>query len=90
MKKYPENSVYYVSFDIDAIDPGFAPGTGTPESFGLTPLEMRELFKEIFTKLNVQAMDLVEISPKLDVNDITSWLGLKLLYEIFYYKFHKE
>jgi len=48
---------------------------------------MREFFKEVFTNLNVMAMDLVEISPLLDVNDITSWLGLKLLYEIFYQKF---
>ena len=84
---HSNKAVYYVSFDIDAVDPGFAPGTGTPESFGLTPLEIRELFEEIFTKLNVLAMDIVEISPKLDVNNITSWLGLKLLYEIFYYKF---
>ena len=59
----------------------------TPESFGLTPLEMRSFLKEVFLNLNVQAMDLVEISPSLDINDITSWLGLKLLYEVFYYKF---
>lgn len=84
---HTNKAVYYVSFDIDAVDPGFAPGTGTPESFGLTPLEVRELFEEIFTNLNVCAMDMVEISPALDVNNITSWLGLKILYEIFYYKF---
>ena len=85
--KHDDKAVYYISFDIDAIDPGFAPGTGTPESFGLTPLEMRAFFEEVFTNLNVKAMDLVEISPLLDVNNITSWLGLKLLYEIFYQKF---
>lgn len=84
---HDEKAVYYVSFDIDAIDPAYAPGTGTPESFGLTPLEMRSFLKEVFLNLNVQAMDLVEISPSLDINDITSWLGLKLLYEVFYYKF---
>ena len=86
-QKYGDNAVYYVSFDIDIIDPAYAPGTGTPETFGLTPIQVRELFFEIFTKLNVQAMDIVEISPTLDINDITSWLGLKLLYEIIYYKF---
>lgn len=85
--KYNDDAVYYVSFDIDAIDPGFAPGTGTPESFGLTPIEIRNLFEEIFTTLDVKAMDIVEISPSLDINDITSWLGLKLLYEIIYQKF---
>lgn len=85
--KYNDNAVYYLSFDIDAIDPGFAPGTGTPESFGLTPIEIRSLFEEMFTTLDIKAMDLVEISPSLDVNDITSWLGLKLIYEIIYQKF---
>mgnify|MGYP003289594022 CR=1 FL=1 len=82
-----DDAAYYISFDIDAIDPSFAPGTGTPESFGLTPLELRGFFSEIFANVNVFAMDLVEISPSLDVNDITSWLGLKMLYEIFYFKF---
>lgn len=86
-RQYSDNAVYYVSFDIDAVDPGFAPGTGTPETFGLSPMEMRNLFEEIFTNLDVKAMDLVEISPSLDINDITSWLGLKLLYEILYQKF---
>ena len=86
-EKHDEKAIYYLSFDIDAIDPSYAPGTGTPETFGLTPLQMREFFEEIFTNLNVMAMDLVEISPLLDINDITSWLGLKLLYEIFYQKF---
>lgn len=87
--KYGDDAVFYLSFDIDAIDPGFAPGTGTPESFGLTPLEMRNLFIELYTNLDIKAMDIVEIAPKLDVNDITSWLGLKLLYEIIYYNFKK-
>ena len=86
-EKHDKKAVYYLSFGIDAIDPSYAPVTGTPEAFGLTPLQMREFFKEVFTNLNVMAMDLVEISPLLDVNDITSWLGLKLLYEIFYQKF---
>ena len=85
--KYDDNAVYYVSFDIDIIDPGYCPGTGTPETFGLTPLEVRELFKEIFTNLDVKALDIVEVSPNLDVNDITSWVALKMLYEIIYFKF---
>ena len=38
----------------------------------------------IFKNLNVQAFDIVEVSPKLDSNDITSWLALKTLYEVFY------
>lgn len=85
--KYDDNAVYYVSFDIDIIDPGYAPGTGTPETFGLTPLEVRDLFKEIFLNLDVKAMDIVEVSPNLDINDVTSWVALKMLYEIIYFKF---
>jgi len=85
--KYDDNAVYYVSFDIDIIDPGYAPGTGTPETFGLTPLEVRELFKEIFLNLDVKAMDIVEVSPNLDINDVTSWVALKMLYEIIYFNF---
>ncbi len=88
--RYDDNAVYYLSFDIDIIDPSFAPGTGTPETFGLTPLEVRSLLKELFQQLDIRAMDLVEISPKLDCNDITSWLGLKLIYEIIYQKFIKN
>lgn len=89
-KKHPNKAVYYLSFDIDIIDPSYAPGTGTPESFGLTPLDMNNLLTALFNNLDIKAMDLVEIAPSLDVNDITSWLGLKLLYEIFYQKFNKE
>ncbi len=73
----------YVSFDIDAVDPSFAPGTGTPEAFGLQSSYVLSLLKGIFASLPVKALDLVEISPPADVNDITSWLGLKYLLEIF-------
>ena len=85
--KYADDAVYYVSWDIDIIDPGYAPGTGTPETFGLTPLEVKDLFKEIFLNLDVRAMDIVEVAPNLDANDVTSWVALKMLYEIIYYKF---
>lgn len=81
-QRYDENTVYYLSFDIDILDPSYAPGTGTPETFGLTPLDLRLLLREMFQELNIKAMDLVEISPKLDCNNITSWVGLKLIYEI--------
>ena len=78
----PEYEVY-VSYDIDANDPAFAPGTGTPEAFGLTDFETVAFAAGLVANLNVTCMDLVEIAPPLDVNNITSWLGLKTLYEIF-------
>ena len=74
----------HLSFDIDMVDPSYAPGTGTPEHFGVESKKALELILNIIKNFNCQTMDIVEISPILDVNDVTSWLGLKILYEIFY------
>lgn len=74
----------YLSYDIDANDPSFAPGTGTPEAFGLTSLETLAIVTGLIGNLNVTCMDFVEIAPPLDVNNVTSWLGLKTLYEVFH------
>lgn len=82
-EKFNEEYLIYLSYDIDANDPSFAPGTGTPEPFGLHSLDVLNIILYIVRELNVLAMDLVEIAPPLDCNDITSWLGLKTLYEIF-------
>ena len=73
----------HLSLDIDMFDPAYAPGTGTPEHFGVESRKGLALIEAIITNLKVTSMDLVEISPALDVNDVTSWLGLKILYEIF-------
>lgn len=73
----------YFSYDIDANDPAYAPGTGTPEAFGLTNFETVAIATGLIANFNVTCMDLVEIAPPLDVNNITSWLGLKTLYEVF-------
>lgn len=79
-----EKYAIYVSYDIDVNDPAFAPGTGTPEAFGLQSNETLTLLLSLTALKNTYALDLVEISPPLDTNDITSWLALKTLYEIFY------
>lgn len=81
--KDPKYEIYF-SYDIDANDPAYAPGTGTPEHFGLTNFETVGIATGLIANLNVTCMDLVEIAPPLDVNNITSWLGLKTLYEIFH------
>lgn len=83
-KKYKDEKYeIYLSYDIDANDPAYAPGTGTPEAFGLTNFETMEIIVGLIKNLNITTMDMVEIAPPLDVNNITSWLGLKTLYEIF-------
>ena len=74
----------YISYDIDANDPSFAPGTGTPEAFGLKSIDVLNLIIGLISHLNVTTMDFVEIAPPLDANNITSWLALKTMYEIFH------
>lgn len=85
--KYSDDKyVIYLSYDIDANDPSFAPGTGTPEPFGLNNMLVIEIIVGIIRNLDVRAMDLVEVSPKLDSNNITSYLTIKSLYEVLYEK----
>ena len=74
----------YFSYDIDANDPAYAPGTGTPEAFGLTNFETVAILNGLIANLNVTCLDIVEVAPPLDVNNITSWLALKSLYEVFH------
>ena len=88
--KNNENHLIYLSYDIDANDPSFAPGTGTPEAFGLNSIELLNFIKELFINLPIKVMDIVEVSPVLDNNDITSWLALKTIYEILGILTHKN
>lgn len=80
-KKASDDYCVYISFDIDSLDSGYAPGTGTPETCGLTPMTIRKILRHLAKFKNIKCIDLVEIAPPLDVNDVTSWCGLKLIYE---------
>lgn len=80
----------YLSVDIDVLDPAYAPGTGTPEAGGLSSRRLINIIRKLVQQLPIKAMDLVEISPPRDVNDITSWAGLKLLLEVFSIKGKKK
>ncbi|TDR90438.1 agmatinase [Enterovirga rhinocerotis] len=71
----------YLSFDIDALDPAYAPGTGTPEIGGLTSYEAQRLVRGL-GPLDLVAADLVEVSPPLDVADLTALTGASLLWEM--------
>ncbi len=73
----------YVSLDIDALDPAYAPGTGTPEAAGVSTRDLLRLLEAVFRMLPVRAFDLVEVSPPLDPSDMTSFAAIKILYEIF-------
>lgn len=83
INKYHNYDNVYLSVDIDNLDPSYAPGTGTPEPGGLSSYELMELVKALVMKLNINTMDVVEVAPPLDVNNITSWAALKLIYEVF-------
>lgn len=71
----------WLSFDIDSVDPAFAPGTGTPEPGGLLP---REVFKmvRLAAREGLQGMEVVEVSPPYDVADITALLGGRVIMDV--------
>lgn len=70
----------YLTFDVDAIDPAFAPGTGTPVPGGLSSREAIALLRGL-AGINLIGMDLVEVAPSLDHADVTCHLAAQLLYE---------
>ena len=73
----------YLSFDIDSLDPGFAPGTGTPEIGGLTPIQALEIIRGC-RGLNLVGADLVEVSPPYDPQGNTALLAANLLYDMLW------
>ena len=71
----------YVSYDIDFVDPTFAPGTGTPEvggPNGFQALQVARLLKNV----NIRGADLVEVSPPFDASGGTAFLGVSIMFEI--------
>lgn len=74
-------SPVYLTFDIDALDPVFAPGTGTPEIGGITTFEAQQLLRGL-RGLNFIGADLVEVSPPLDPSGNTALTGATLMYEM--------
>lgn len=76
----------YISIDIDAIDPSFAPGVGNPEPLGLYPTEIMNTIDLItsLAKNRIIGLDLVEVNPLVDVNDITSFLAAKIIQETIF------
>jgi len=71
----------YLSFDIDGLDPAFAPGTGTPEIGGLTIWQALEIIRGC-RGLNIVGADLVEVSPPYDLTGNTALVGANLLFEM--------
>jgi agmatinase len=70
----------YLTFDIDALDPAFAPGTGTPEIGGLATWQAQAILRAL-DGLQFVGMDLVEVAPAYDVAEITALAGATLVWE---------
>ena len=71
----------YISFDVDGIDPAFAPGTGTPEVGGLTPREALAILRGL-AGIDVIGGDVVEVAPPFDASGTTALVGATMMYEI--------
>ncbi|MBP6021045.1 MAG: agmatinase [Candidatus Methanomethylophilaceae archaeon] len=85
-----ENERIYLSIDIDGIDPAYAPGTGTPEPFGITPMDVKKTINLIGGRL--AAFDVMEVCPPADPSGITSILASRLINEALavYAKHNRE
>lgn len=71
----------YISFDVDGLDPVYAPGTGTPEIGGMTTIEAQLLLRGL-RGLNLIGGDVVEVSPPFDPSGNTALVGASIMYEI--------
>jgi agmatinase len=71
----------FLSVDVDVVDPGMAPGTGTPEPGGLTARQLLDAVRRCCYELPVVGVDVVEIAPPYDVSDVTAYLGNRVVLE---------
>ncbi len=71
----------YLSYDIDFVDPAFAPGTGTPEVGGPNSFQALQVLREL-AGMNIAGADLVEVSPPFDPTGATAFLGASLMFEM--------
>jgi agmatinase len=71
----------FLSVDVDVVDPGMAPGTGTPEPGGLTSRQLLDAVRRCALELPVAGLDVVEVSPPYDTADVTALLGSRIALE---------
>ena len=72
----------FISVDVDVVDPGAAPGTGTPEPGGITARELLDTVRRLGKELNVVGADVVEVAPAYDSSDITALLANRVVLEL--------
>ena len=71
----------FLSVDVDVVDPGSAPGTGTPEPGGLTSRQLLDAVRRIAMETTIGGVDVVEVSPPYDHAEITAYLGNRIVLE---------
>jgi arginase family enzyme len=71
----------FLSVDVDVVDPGMAPGTGTPEPGGLTGRQLLDAVRRIAMEMPLAGMDVVEVSPPYDHAEVTAYLGNRVVLE---------
>jgi agmatinase len=71
----------FLSVDIDVVDPGMAPGTGTPEPGGLTGRQLLDAVRRIAMELPVAGIDVVEVAPPFDHAEVTAFLANRVVLE---------
>jgi agmatinase len=71
----------FLSIDVDVVDPGMAPGTGTPEPGGLTSRQLLDAVRRLARTLPVVGMDVVEVAPAYDSADVTAMLANRVVLE---------
>src|SRR5579863_3769296 len=76
-----ECDAVFLSVDVDVVDPGSAPGTGTPEPGGLTSRQLLDAVRRIAMETTVGGVDVVEVSPPYDHAEITAYLGNRIVLE---------
>ena len=72
----------FVSIDIDVVDPGSAPGTGTPEPGGITPRQLLDAARRLGREVDVVGADVVEVAPAYDTADVTALLANRVVLEL--------
>ena len=84
-----QDSKVYLSFDIDCLDPAYAPGTGTPVVGGMSTDKIMKILRAL-KDLDIVGMDIVEVSPAYDHGDITSLAAASIALEMLYMEGYKR